>query len=264
MPGNEKKTSLPCFSLHGKTVIVTGAGRGIGRTIALDAHRSGARIMAGSRTVDELDSLSRVISDEGGVCWTHRLDVADLQSIESFIDASAEHYGAIDVLINNAGFNSQKSILDYDELLYDKIVDTNLKSVFFCSQVVARRMIDQGNGGSIVNISSQAGLMGAPMRAPYSAAKGGVINLTRTMAVEWAEHRIRVNAVAPTVTRSPMAEQAMRENPAFADAVKTNNLLRGDLAEPSEIAGPVIFLASEAASMITGHTLVVDGGWTIQ
>ncbi|TWT98789.1 SDR family NAD(P)-dependent oxidoreductase [Neorhodopirellula pilleata] len=263
MPGNDEKSSLPCFGLDGKTVVVTGAGRGIGRTIALDAHRSGARIAAGSRTMEELDSLSRTISDEGGVCTTHRLDVTDNQSIESFVEAVAEFHGSINVLINNAGFNSQKSILDYDETLYDKIVDTNLKSVFFCSQIVARRMIEQGGGGSIVNLSSQAGVIGAPMRGPYSAAKGGVVNLTRTMAVEWAAHGIRVNAVAPTVTRSPMAEQAMRENPAFADAVKANNLLRGDLAEPSEISAPVIFLASEAASMITGHTLVVDGGWTI-
>ena len=115
----------------------------------------------------------------------------------------------------------------------------------------------------MVNISSQAGMVGAPARGPYSGAKAGVNNLTRTMAAEWAEHGIRVNAVAPTVTRSPMTEQAMRENPAWAEAVRTNNLLRGDLADPEEISGPVIFLASEAASMITGHTLVVDGGWTI-
>ncbi len=256
-------TSLPCFSLRGKTVVVTGAGRGIGRVIALDAHRSGARIAAGSRTTDELETLSRIISDEGGDCFTHPLDVTDVESIESFVAATVAHYGSIDILVNNAGFNCQKSILDYDEQLYDKIVDTNLKSVFFCSQIVARQMIAQGNGGNIVNISSQAGVIGAPMRGPYSAAKGGVNNLTRTMAVEWAQHGIRVNAVAPTVTRSPMAEQAMKENPAFADAVKTKNLLRGDLADPAEISAPVIFLASDAASMITGQTLVVDGGWTI-
>ena len=150
-----------------------------------------------------------------------------------------------------------------DEELYDLIVDANLKNVFFCSQSMARQMIARGVKGSIINISSQAGVVGAPERGPYSGAKGGVNNLTRTMAAEWAEFGIRVNAVAPTVTRSPMAEAAMKDSQAFADAVLTKNLLRGDLAEPEEISAPVIFLASDAASMITGHTLVVDGGWTM-
>jgi 2-deoxy-D-gluconate 3-dehydrogenase len=177
--------------------------------------------------------------------------------------AVVAHFGRIDVLVNNAGYNKVGKILDYDEELYDLIVDANLKNVFFCSQIAARQMIAQGKGGNIVNISSQAGVVGAPERGPYSGAKGGVNNLTRTMAAEWAEYQIRVNAVAPTVTRSPLAETAMRESQAFADAVKTKNLLRGALAEPEEMSAPVIFLASDAAAMITGHTLVVDGGWTI-
>ena len=173
------------------------------------------------------------------------------------------HYEGLHVLVNNAGYNQLGKILDYDEELYDLIVDVNLKNVFFCSQAAARRMIARGIRGSIVNISSQAGVVGAPERGPYSGAKGGVNNLTRTAAAEWAEHGIRVNAVAPTVTRSPLAQRAMEESQAFADAVKTKNLLRGDLAEPEEISAPVIFLASDAASMVTGHVLVVDGGWTI-
>ncbi|MEC8933731.1 MAG: SDR family oxidoreductase, partial [Candidatus Latescibacterota bacterium] len=165
--------------------------------------------------------------------------------------------------VNNAGYNKVGKILDYDEELYDLIVEANLETVFFCSQLAARKMIERGIRGSIINISSQAGVVGAPERGPYSGAKGGVNNLTRTMAAEWAEHGIRVNAIAPTVTRTPMAESAMKASQAFADAIKAKNLLRGDLAEPEEMSAPVIFLASDAASMITGHTLVVDGGWTI-
>ena len=256
-------TSLPRFSLENKVVIVTGAGRGIGRTIALDAFRAGARVAVGSRTVSELKSLGEEITQAGGECFSHFLNVTDLRSIDAFLGAVVATYGGIDVLVNNAGFNKQQAVIDYDEELYDQIVDVNLKSVFFCSQRVAKQMITQGEGGAMVNISSQAGMVGAPARGPYSGAKAGVNNLTRTMAAEWAEHGIRVNAVAPTVTRSPMTEQAMKENPGWAEAVRTNNLLRGDLAEPEEVSGPVIFLASEAASMITGHTLVVDGGWTI-
>ena len=253
---------LARFGLEGKIVIVTGAGRGIGRTIALECAQSGAHIAAGSRTTAELETLTAEIEAAGGTCFYHKLDVTDVSSIERFMAAVVAHFGRIDVLVNNAGYNKVGKILDYDEELYDLIVDANLKNVFFCSQIAARQMIAQGQG-NIINISSQAGVVGAPERGPYSGAKAGVNNLTRTMAAEWAEYQIRVNAVAPTVTRSPLAETAMRESQAFADAVKTKNLLRGALAEPEEMSAPVIFLASDAASMITGHTLVVDGGWTI-
>ena len=254
---------LPCFELNDQVVIVTGAGRGIGRTIALDAVKSGAKLAVGSRTVAELETLAEEVKGMGGECFFKALDVTSVESIQAFVDAVVEHYGRIDVLVNNAGYHKLAKILDYEEALFDEIVDANLKSVFFCSQRVARQMIAQGGGGNIINISSQAGVVGAPERGPYSGAKGGVNNLTRTMAAEWASDGIRVNAVAPTVTRSPLAEQAMRDSQAFADAVRTKNLLRGNLAEPEEISAPVIFLASRAASMITGHTLVVDGGWTI-
>jgi 2-deoxy-D-gluconate 3-dehydrogenase len=254
---------LTCFELVGQTVIVTGAGRGIGRTIALDVIHSGARVAVGSRTTTELESLKIEIEGMGGECFIHPLDVTDVASIRTFFTAVESHYGDVHVLVNNAGYNKLGRIVDYDEELYDQIVDANLKNVFFCSQSMARQMIARGVRGNIVNISSQAGVVGAPERGPYSGAKGGVNNLTRTMAAEWAEFGIRVNAVAPTVTRSPMAEAAMQDSQAFADAVKTKNLLRGDLAEPEEISAPVIFLASSAASMITGHTLVVDGGWTM-
>lgn len=256
-------SSLDCFTLKDQIVVVTGAGRGIGRVIAKDAFKSGAKLAVGSRTTAELKTLKGEIEGAGGECMMDSLDVTQVRSIRQFLDGVIEHYGRIDVLINNAGYNKLAKLVDYDEALYDLIVDANLKNVFFCSQIAAKQMIAQGNGGAIVNISSQAGVVGAPERGPYSGAKGGVNNMTRTMAAEWAEHGIRVNVVAPTVTRSPMAEQAMSDSQAFSDAVKTKNLLRGDLAEPEEISAPVIFLASPAASMITGHTLVVDGGWTI-
>lgn len=255
--------SLSRFGLENQVVMVTGAGRGIGRVIAMNAFKSGARLAVGSRTVGELEALAAEIKGAGGECIHHSLDVSKVDSIKSFIQFVVDHYGRIDVLVNNAGYNKLAKLVDYDEEEYDRIVDANLKSVFFGSQIAARQMIAQGTGGAIVNISSQAGVIAAPERGPYSGAKAGVNNLTKTMAAEWAEYGIRVNVVAPTVTRSPMAEKAMNDSETFAKSVRTRNLLRHDLAEPEEISGPVIFLASQAASMITGHTLVVDGGWTI-
>ncbi|MEW6751290.1 MAG: SDR family oxidoreductase [Candidatus Latescibacterota bacterium] len=255
--------ALPCYALDGQVVVVTGAGRGIGRTVALDAARSGARLAAGSRTPAELETLASEVRRLGGECFVHPLDVTQVSSIGAFFAAVTRACGRIDGLVNNAGYNKLGAALEYPEELFDQVIDANLKNVFFCSQRVARQMIAQGGGGSIVNVSSQAGVVGAPERAPYSAAKAGVNNLTRTLAAEWAPHRIRVNAIAPTVTRTPLAEQAMRASQAFALAVRTKNLLRGDLAEPEEISAPILFLLSPAASMITGHTLVVDGGWTI-
>lgn len=256
-------SALTRFGLDGKVVIVTGAGRGIGRVIALEAAASGARVAVGSRTTAELETLAAEIGNAGGECMFHTLDVADKASIDDFLAAVVAHYGRIDVLVNNAGYNKLGTILDTDEARYQQIVDANLKNVFFCSQGAARYMIEQGDGGAIVNITSQASVIGAPLRGIYSGAKAGVNNLSRTMAAEWAEHGIRVNVVAPTVTRSPMAEQAMKDSPEFAESVQRCNLLRRGLAEPEEISAPVIFLASDAASMITGQVLVVDGGWTM-
>ena len=255
--------SLPCFNLDNKVVVVTGAGRGIGRQIALDAARSGAKLAVGSRTEEELNSLKSEIESMGKHCWSGPLDATSLDSIKAFTGSVIAHYGRIDALINNAGFNRQKDIVDYTEEEFDSIIDANLKSVFFLSQLAARQMIAQGAGGAIVNITSQAGLVGAPKRGPYSGAKAGVNNLTRTMAAEWGEYNIRVNAVAPTVTRTGMTKRAMSENAAWAKTASEKILLPVDAAEPEEISAPVIFLTSEAASMITGHTLVVDGGWTI-
>ena len=137
-------SSLPCFGLQGKVVVVTGAGRGIGRAIALDAHKSGAKVAVGSRTSGELETLANEIIEAGGECFAHILDVTDVSSINTFMSAVIEHYGGIDVLVNNAGYNKQQKIIDYDEKLYDLIVDSNLKNVFFCSQFVARKMIAQG------------------------------------------------------------------------------------------------------------------------
>jgi 2-deoxy-D-gluconate 3-dehydrogenase len=250
------------FSLSGKVVAITGAGRGIGKAIALAAAEAGADLAIGSRTFSELEQVAKEVNkiSPSRRCKPLHLDVNMVKSIQQFIDEAWAEYGKIDVLVNNAGFNKIKPALEITEEEFDYIVDVNLKNVFFCSQFLAGKLIQSKQKGKIINISSQVGVVGGPMRTPYSGAKGGVCLLTKSLAAEWAPYNITVNAVAPTVTRTPLAEKAM-ENPSFKEQV-LQKILLGRLAEPDEIAAAVLYLASDAADIVTGHILVVDGGWT--
>jgi gluconate 5-dehydrogenase len=186
--------------------------------------------------------------------------VTQISSIQGFVRKSVDVFGRVDVLVNNAGFNKIKPALEVTEDEFDYIVDVNYKGTFFMSQVAAKTMIDNRVDGRVINISSQVGIVGGPLRAPYCGAKGAVCQVTKALAAEWAPHKITVNAVAPTVTRTPLAEVAM-QNPEFRK-MTLEKILVGRLAEPEEIAAAVLYLASDSASIVTGHTLVVDGGWT--
>jgi len=244
--------------LRGRAAIVTGAGRGIGEACAVALAQAGAAVTLVARTGDELERVAQHIRAGGGHAVVAAADITDPVQVASVIDAMDR----IDIVVNNAGTDRPTAFFDVDEALLDELFAVNVKGTFFMSQCAARKMVAAGTGGSIVNMSSQLGLVGGAFETAYCAAKFGVEGLTKSMAIELAKHGIRVNGVAPTVVETPRTAAALANEALRAMIV--GRIPLGRLASPEDVAAAVVFLASPASGMVTGVTIPVDGGWVAQ
>lgn len=253
-----KNTNL---SLKDKTVLITGATGGIGKAIVDVIASAGASLYLNGTNETKLQRLSMRLAEQGVAHKTHAADLLVSGAADRLVDACVRDMGQIDVLINSMGINRPQPAEAVTEENWDAVLDINLKALFFVCQAAGRKMIAR-RSGKIINISSQTGTVAIPLRAAYCASKAGVDQLTRLLALEWAKHNITVNAVAPTFIKTEMTEK-MFQDPEFKRYV-LDSIPLGRMANPDEIAYPVLFLATEYANMITGHVLLVDGGWTIQ
>lgn len=245
------------FRLDGKKALVTGAARGLGRAIADGLAECGATVYGTSRDAES----ARQISERYGTPALP-IDITETKEIHRFTDSLMEESGGIDLLVNNAGVNVPKPALELTADDWDAVFDTNLKGTFFLTTAVAQHWVDKGIPGVIVNVASQAGIVGIEERAAYGTSKAGLIHLTKILALEWAPAGIRVNAVAPTFVRTELTASTL-SRPDWA-AELLSRIPIGRFGEPEDIAGAVAFLLSDAASLITGHTLAIDGGYTIR
>ncbi|BFM05129.1 SDR family NAD(P)-dependent oxidoreductase [Halioxenophilus aromaticivorans] len=248
----------PSFSLYGKRAMVTGAGRGIGAGLSVALAAAGAQVTLVARTEPEIAKLAEAINSSGGLADYKTLDVSNHQAVASFF----EQEPAYDVLVNNAGTNRPKSILEVTEDDYDAVLDLNLKSLVFTTQAAIRKMVAIEKAASIIHIGSQMGHVGGPNRTLYCASKWALEGFNKALALDVAAHGIRSNIIAPTFIETPMTKPFF-ENQEFLQSVLAKIKL-GRLGTVEDLMGAVVFLACDASALMTGTTLLIDGGWTAE
>jgi NAD(P)-dependent dehydrogenase (short-subunit alcohol dehydrogenase family) len=253
-------TEYPNFDLTGQVALVTGAARGLGRAISLALAHAGADVALGLRDKATGVELTRQIESMGRRALPLQMDVIRLDEIFRALEHTEAFFGKLDILVNNAGGGFTNLAADVSESEFDTTLTLNIKSTFFASQAAAKIMARHG-GGKIINMSSQAAFAALPTESVYCASKAAISQLTKCLAVEWGSQDITVNAVAPTFIATPGTEEALSDPAFHADVVERIAGLHR-VGQPMDVAGAVIFLASPAAALITGHTMLIDGGWT--
>jgi NAD(P)-dependent dehydrogenase (short-subunit alcohol dehydrogenase family) len=248
----------PSLRLDGRRALITGAGRGIGLAAAAALAKAGAHVVLAARTASEIEAAASEIQAEGGSAEPLVLDVTDTHRVRSEIAA----HSPFDILVNNAGTNRPRTFLDVTEDDYDTITTLNQRAAFFTAQAVARRMADANIKGSIIHVSSQMGHVGGQRRTVYCMTKHGIEGLTKAMAIDLAQYGIRVNSIGPTFIDTPLTRPFWNDKAFHSDVISRIKL--GRLGTVEDLMGAVVFLASDAAALVTGTALVVDGGWTAE
>jgi NAD(P)-dependent dehydrogenase (short-subunit alcohol dehydrogenase family) len=248
------------FDLSGKVALVTGASKGLGRAMAVGLARAGCALALCARDAGGLRETRAAAEALGVRAEPFPMDVLSTESVGAAVEAVAAAFGKIDILVNNAGVNVRKPVLELSGEEWDRVLDTNLKGYFLVAQAAAPHMIRRGSG-KVINVSSIFGAVGMNHQLAYACSKGGINQMTKVMAIEWAPHNVQVNAIGPTYFETPLVA-ALRNDPERFRFINERTPM-GRWGQPEELEGTVIFLASKASDFITGQTIYVDGGWTI-
>ncbi|GAB7020536.1 SDR family NAD(P)-dependent oxidoreductase [Halostagnicola bangensis] len=252
---------IDAFDLEGRVAVVTGGGRGIGKAVALELAAAGAAVVPTARTAEEVDAVAEEIESSGGTAMAADADVTDPDAVSAVIERTESEFGALDIVVNNAGFNPDDALgrpEDVSTESLESVLEVNLNGAFEVTTAAAESLLES-DGGSVINVASVGGLVGLPRQHPYVASKHGLVGLTKSMALDWAPN-VRVNAVAPGYVSTALTEE-LEANDRLRQSILDRTPLER-FASPEEIAGPVVFLASDAASYVTGECLAADGGWT--